>query len=198
MVERREAALAGATARAPIARERARRSGRPAGGGCSRRRRASSARPRAGRRASPAAAAAACRRCRRRSSAPGAAPRRPGPWITSSPSPRSSTRAPSAATAAQRGARVGRVEVVRDAHGRRAHRPEQRGAVRDRLVRRRRERAAQRRAGAEGRVHARATGSPSSASERLGLRGALAARDPQRRCTRTSGRAPATAPCRRC
>ena len=75
--------------------------GRPAGGGSTRRRRASSGRPRAARRASPAAGASACRRCRRRSRRPGScAPRRPGAADRRSSSARSSTRAPSARTAA--------------------------------------------------------------------------------------------------
>ena len=63
----------------------------------------------------------------------------------------------------ERRVRVGRGEVVRHAHGRGAHRPQQRGAMRDRLVRRRLERAADRGARPEAGVHARATGSPRSA-----------------------------------
>ena len=76
--------------------------------------------------------------------------------------PRRARRAPHGG---ERGARVGRVEVVRDVDGLRAHRAEQRGAVRERLVRRRRR--ACRAAAAPGRkvcVHARATGRPSPAT----------------------------------
>jgi hypothetical protein len=64
----------------------------------------------------------------------------------------------------ERGARVGRVEVVGDVHRLRAHRAHQRRAVRERLVGRRHERAAQRRAGPEGLVHPRATGRSRGAS----------------------------------
>ena len=69
--------------------------------------------------------------------APGAAPRRPGAVDHQLAGPALLHARAERGDGGERGARVGRVEVARDVDGLGAHRPEQRGAVGDRLVRRR-------------------------------------------------------------
>ena len=140
--ERREPAV-GRLDAAPPSASAARRSGRPGGGGSTRRRRACrSGRP--ARPASRAAAASACRRCRRRSARRGRrASRRPVPRIDHLAGAFLDQRA-QAAHGVQRRVRVLGLQVVGDPHRLGGHRAEQRGAVRDRLVGRRRDLAAQR------------------------------------------------------
>ena len=80
----------------------------------------------------------------------------------------------------ERRAGVGGVEVVADPHRLRRHRPDDRGAVGDRLVGRHREPPPQRPGRVEPDVHARATGNPSFADELLGAPRLVLAGDPQR------------------
>ena len=108
-----------------------------AGGGSTRRRRACSARPSCAGEPARAAAASACRRCRRRSARRARARSR-------SPTPRMTQLARRAARRARRAPARRRASSscprrrgsCAIAHGLVAHRAEQRGAVRDRLVRR--------------------------------------------------------------
>ena len=137
--------------------------------------RAGAGRP--GRPASRAAGASACRRCRRRSGRRRSRRRAGRCRASTTSSAPTSTSAPSALHGLQRRVRVGRVEVAADAHGLGRHRAEERRAVRDRLVRRRRRASPRRRVGAGRSAHAsrRTTGKPEPGDQR---RARSAARSP--------------------